>query len=331
MPLPKSKLKTYQKYFGIKFTSIREFDDGTGHPVVLMSEARTDEKLAGGSWMTLMCPCDLTWKWQWMGKPPHRKFYMVHTLDEHECVSKEYSRAIVRDEARAKYRSVWETMSLADCALDVWKKSRAGEYFGERNVGTLYVEDIEQILGTTPNVQSVGYIELGGSHNADGEVVDTPKVMNISFPSKTILAAMHELKKRKLVDLNGMILTEYKESFRFPDQLHHFFARIIEEPLGWPNGEAGDCFMFQLYSNLSHEMKWSCCEDIFGSANTPKFIPYFYDCFTGWLFRLNALMMSPTASPDERSAALIAISIKEWVTWLEWLREDIQRRTNEAS
>jgi hypothetical protein len=317
MPLPKSKLAQYQKYYRLDCRTIREFDNGMKHPVVLMSECRIGTPRKKNSWMRLMCKCDLTFKWSLCGKPKKRT--MVHVGDGYHCPVKEDARKIVRAEVREKYQKPWEAMVLADRVLDIWQKHRAGEYMGERNIGTLYVQDVESLLGTTPEVIKVS---LGESRNAQGEVVSPGSVERISFPSREILTAVGELKKRKLVDLNGMILVSYREYFRFPEELHRQFAYWIEAPLGWPNGDAGGCFLAELYGKIARVTGWQSGEEVFGAGNIPALTPYWWArSKENWLPVLDWRFGLPE---EEHQEVVRGISIEKWIAWLVMIRREIR-------
>lgn len=317
MPLSEKKLKIYQKYYKSQLRPIREFDNGTGHPVVMMSECRAGAPRKNNSWMHLMCSCDLKWKWEMFGTP--KKRMMVMTGDSSHCAAQEDAREVVRSEIQRKYQEVWAPMSLADRANDIWQKFCAGEYLGEHNVGTLYVQDIERLLGTTPDVLNV---QIGAVKNAQGEVVSPTRVVPISCPSRAIRSAIFELKKRKLVDLNGMILVSYKESFRFPEELHGQFAYWIEVPLAGPNGEAGDCFMFMLYAKIVRVTNWKSGEDVFGPQNIPTMTPAWKEqCKTKWLPLLDRRLQD--LPENERHEVLTRIPLEEWIAWLSMIRKEI--------
>ncbi len=310
MPLSRRRLNILAKERKQSFTPIREFDNGTDHPVVLMQCAHADEQTRNdNAWMTLMCPCELMWKWEQFGTPARRT--MIMTGGIRNCPAQEDSREVVRAEVRAKHESHWASMSLVDAAHDIWQKHCAGEYMGEHNVGALYVQDMERLLGTIPDVID---IHLGEGKNAKGEVVSPAHVEHMSFPSKKILSAINELRKRKLIDLSGMILIPYKQYFCFPDELHSQFAYWIEEPLGWPNGEAGDCFMFELYERISRASKWRSGEEVFGPANIPTLTPLWSKHLKKWLSNLDSRLVE--TEPTDKSAVLMEIPIEKWATWL---------------
>jgi hypothetical protein len=315
MPLSKRRLGIYQKYYKLKLRPLREFDNGTNHPVVMMSESHSGKPRKANAWRTLMCPCDLKWRWEMFGNPQKRTMVMMG--DGHNCPAKADARKVVREEVRAENKAIWDTLSLADAAYNIWQIHQGGEYLGEFNVGVLYVQDLEQLLRTIPDVLS---IHLGEGRNAEGEVISPPHVEHISFPSKKILAAVSELKKRKLVDLNGMILVTHKEFFRFPEELHRQFAYWIEEPLGWPNGDAGDCFLFDLYRKIAKRTGWSSGEEVFGCENMPKINPAFTELAKRWILALSAQLAEKAVV--DKGAVVLEISLEKWIEWLTAIRAE---------
>ena len=172
-------------------------------------------------------------------------------------------------------------------------------------------------MGTTPEIVNV---HLGAGRNAEGEVVSQPTVEHISFPSREILDAIGELKKRKLIALNGMILVQYRESFRFPEELHRQLAYWIEAPLGWPNGDAGDCFLADLYGQIIHATNWKSGEDVFGSDNMPELTRFWKErCMERWIRLLDWRLCLPE---EDHHEVLRNIPLKDWNAWLEMIREE---------
>lgn len=235
-----------------------------------------------------------------------------------DCSQKDAAREVIREEIIKQYRPLWSTKSLADGALDIWNKHRAGEYLGEHDPGTLYVQDLERLLGTSPEIMN---IHLAECKNSNGEVISPACIERVSFPSKTILSAVAELQKRKLLDLSGMILVPYKEYFRFPEQLHHLFAGWIEEPLGWPNGDAGDCFMHELYQKIFTQTGWNSGEEVFGVFNIPHLTPAWSTHTENWIAQLDPRLGSREFL--EKAIVLDGISVEEWVSWLRHIQTEI--------
>ena len=318
MPLSQKKLNTLASHRKICFTPLREFENDPRHPVVLMHQSHAESKEQdGGSWMTLMCPCDLKWRWTTLEVFPVRRT-MVMTGNWSNCPSKEAAREVVRTELRREYLHPWMGMSLAEAVEDIWARHKAGAYMGEHNVGMLYVQDVERLLGTTPDVMHVYLCER---KNGKGEIVSGERVVNMSAPSKKILSAISELQQKKLVDLNGMILIPYVEYFRLPDALHRQFAYWIEEPLGWPNGEAGDCFLSALCAQVAKATGWKSGDDVFGPENIPILTPAWRLSVPEWIRGLDERLAVSAAGG--KGAVLREIAISRWVDWLVAIKREV--------
>lgn len=312
MSFPKERLETYQHYYRAKLELVREFDNGTGHPVALFIESRNNGKNGIQRFMSLKCACDFEWQWQRRKVGKKMKRILVYTRDAFHCHVKNDARAVVRKEVYAKYAADWAKMSMADVLYDIFQKSRAGEFMGEFNIGMLYLQDVEELLQTPQEQQSMELPEL---KDADGNIVSDAQVTSFVFPSTVIFSAMSELKKRKLLDLSGYVIVPYKEHFRFPEKLHHQFAYWIEEPLGWPNGDAGDCFMFELYRQISAATGWTSGEVIFGSDHIPDFAESVDNkCLDSWFTKLDPRLTDPNV--DDKSLVIRDLTIPQWVTWL---------------
>jgi len=191
-------------------------------------------------------------------------------------------------------------------------RAQRREYMGERNPGMLYVQDCETLLGTTPRRIEVEMLD------AQGVLNDVP----LLFPSQEILAACQELTKRKLVQLSGMILVPYHESFRFPSTMQHTFAAMIEEVLGWPNGNAGDVFLHDLMKKIALQTGWGKGEDVFGASNMPDLEAGWNMQFKKkWLAALHPSLVD--AQVLDKARVLSSISTDQWVCWLKGCAAEI--------
>ncbi|HSE35095.1 MAG TPA: hypothetical protein VLB83_03155 [Candidatus Paceibacterota bacterium] len=326
MALPKRKLRTYQAYYKLLLTPLRTFNDGParGHQVVLFGVRRKEDLLEqkDRSWQKLMCPCDLEWKWRmWNGKRQ-----LIHTnSDKDRCSAKEHARETVRNELRAEHGARWRSMPLADAAQDIYLMHVNGVYLGEHNVGMLYVQDLERLLETEPEVQ-----EFSFRKNASADV----ETIRCEFPSRTILDAVCELRSRKLLDLSGMVLVPYTESFRLPDELHGFFASIIEAPLDWSDGYAGDAALWLLCSKIAEKTGWQSGEDVFGKENIPNLRPVLWEeLWKEWIPRLDPILLNEESSSSARRDAFDAIPLERWIEWLTLIRDYLaeKRKATENS
>lgn len=317
MALPKRKLRTYQGYFKLVLTPLRTFNDGParGHQVVFFEVRRKADLWDGKdqSWQKLMCPCDLEWKWtMWNGRRQ-----LVHTnSDKDRCPAKEHTRETVRNELRAEHGARWRAMPLADAAYDIYQMHANGAYLGEHNIGMLYVQDLERLLGTTPATISFDAQKEGSS---------SVEIVQFEYPSAEILEAVDTLRGRKLLDLSGMILVPYQESFRFPDTLHNFFATIIETPLGWPNGDKGDGILWRLYAEIAERTGWQSGEEVFGEANIPVVTQVFLDELRErWLVLLDPILLDEESDAFKRADAFHAITTERWIAWLTEIRDHLR-------
>ncbi len=314
MSLSQRKLATYQKYFCTKLSPLHEFDPGDGHTVVLFTQQSFDREGERSSFR-LMCPCDLHWKWEY-----HQgKKRMIALGDAYNCLAKEAFRVSWRARLVLQHGADWKSMTLADALHDIFVRARRGEYMGEHNPGMLYVQDCETLLGTTPR-----RIELQplATQDLPKDVLVPRQVTSLLLPSREILAACQELTKRKLVQLSGMILVPYQESFRFPAVMHHTFAQMIEEPLGWPNGDAGDIFLHDLMKKIALQTGWQKGEDVFGPENTPELEPKWRVVFKEkWLAALHPSLIDPQVL--DKGRVLAYIPIDQWVRWLTSITAEI--------
>ena len=312
VPLSRRRIKTYQQYYCVGLTSLWESDNGTKHPVVMFEERHADEAEGKQAWLHLMCPCDLEWRWM-----VHRgKRTLVHTRDGSNCPAKEHARESVRAQIRNKYRHEWNSMALTEAIHDVYKKHVAGEYLGEHSIGLLYVQDIERLLDISPCVTDLRVPEF---KDEQGNVISPAHVEVLSYPNQSTLSSIRQLMKRKLLDLNGMILLPYKEYFRFPDCLHHQFAHWIEEWLGGTNGDAGDCFMSDLYEKIAATTGWTKGEDVFGERNIPECTPEIAEQLrVRWCGLLDARLSDDTIM--RKDDVLTGLTIGQWVAWLKMIQ-----------
>ncbi len=293
MRISKKKLATYEKHTGVRVEvvdDLSEFNHEREHPVVMVKMSR---KEFPEPWRGLYCPCNQQWKIVTRNK----KRILVHTDDLHECEVKKRVRQKIRKEIHDARTGFWGSLSLADAILNIFLQSKAGNYFGENQVGILYLQDIAELL-------------------CDHPLIGTEDTF---FGTKELLSAIDELTKRKLIDLNGAILIPYKEFFRFPARIHHTLAFLFEAPLGWPNGEAGDCFLYDLYRKISKQTGWTKGEDVFGEEHIPECSE---EVGKKWLNALDARLLDETLS-DERSDIVRELTLDQWIEWLKKIKESV--------
>jgi len=175
------------------------------------------------------------------------------SIDAHKCPAKAKARDEVVAESRQKYGAQWQAMDLKDAVLDVFGRVEKKEYLGEFWPDMIYVQDVAKILE-----KSVAEV-----HHACDQLFAEEKL-----------------------DLNGMILIPFTPMFRFPKELEQVMRYMIEEPLGWPNGEAGDGFVASLEVAINENTDHKSGKDAFWEYNYPHIAPHILLMFgADWLER----------------------------------------------
>lgn len=149
----------------------------------------------------------------------------------------------LRNEARARLGDHWRSLGPKEAILDIFRRVHSGENFGEGWAGIIYVQEVAELLGIS---------EYAVWKHCD------------------------ELFTEERIDLNGAILIPYVRRFRFPKEIQDLFRLMIELPLGWPNGDAGDCFLAELEGAIGaiHEgARFPSGKDAFGE-NYPHIRPF---------------------------------------------------------
>ncbi len=154
------------------------------------------------------------------------------------CEAKEALREVHAKKVSSEYGSeAWKNKDTQEKILDIWRRVNLGEYLGQWHGNMIYVQEVARLL---------------------------------EHPEATIWRACRELFKEEKLDLNGAILWQYKSRFRFPKELQSLMAYIIEEPLGWPNGDAGDGFIHTLEAAIHKHTPYKHGKTAFGEENYPN-------------------------------------------------------------
>ncbi len=216
---------------GCVLTPIRKWSH-LDHEVALV---RYEKKNADPPYadMHLVCECDFD------VKPVVRDGKTVgveHVRDPEACASKEAVRGAVKLEAKRPLLATLRASGLKDAILEAHAKVKAGEYLGQRYASMIYAQEVAELLGT---------------------------------PMDAMRAALAELFAEEKLDLNGMILADYVPRFRFPREIQQLFRMLVETPLGWPNGDAGDCFIAALEGAIHEGTDYKHGKDAFWPHNFP--------------------------------------------------------------
>lgn len=156
-----------------------------------------------------------------------------------------------REESQDLYHAQWVSMGPKEAVLDIFRRVRAGERLFEHHHGVIYIQEVAELL---------------------------------ALPERVVWALCDELFVEEKLNLNGAILIPYVQRFRFPKELQNLMAYMIEEPLGWPNGEAGDCFLDKIEGAIDQHTRYKHGKDAFWSENYPYIAPHHLAVFGfNWL------------------------------------------------
>jgi len=217
---------------GCTLTALRRWP-GPDHEVALV---RFEKKDADPPYADthLVCECDFAYEDVVRDGKVVGK---THPKDPHRCRSKKAVMRSVQLEAKPKFQAMLREDGLKAAILAVHASVSAGEYLGQTVATMIYAQEVGELL--------------------DAEMSE-------------IRSALDELFAEEKLDLNGMILAEYVRRFRFPKEIQALFIMMIEEPLGWPNGDAGDCFLAELEGTIHAHTRFKHGADAFWPHNYPR-------------------------------------------------------------
>ena len=209
-----------------------------GHEVALMR--LTNKKKPSVSSVHLMCECDFDTK-----PCKNEKGEVIgleHRRDPEACPSKKAVRKRIQGEARKKHGERWKQMPPAAAVLDIYLRVKNGEYLGQHYSEIIYYQEVSELLGLS---EQEGW------------------------------KACDRLFSEEKLDLNGAILTDYVRRFRFPLEMESFIRYVYEEPLGSPNGDAGDGFLYDQERRLQRRLGFKSGREAFGNKHWPHLDPVF--------------------------------------------------------
>jgi hypothetical protein len=211
---------------GVLVYEVLQHWERDGHEVALMRLSNKEAPDCTGS--HLLCECDFDVEdYVVDGKVVGK----TRKNDPHKCEAKKLVRETVMRKARRQGYILWQGLGLKEAVLDIHRRAKAGEYFGQHEGAYIYTQEVASLLG-----------------RGDEEV----------------LAACGELYAEERLDLNGRILTDFVPGFRFPREMVDILRYIVEEPLGWPNGDAGDCYVGGLEREVQAKHGFTSGKQAFG-------------------------------------------------------------------
>ena len=247
-----------------------------GHEVALV---RYEKKDADPPYADthLVCECDFVWE---DAVKDGEVIGRSHPNDPHDCRRKKAVMAAVMDEASKDCRAVLARDGLKAAVMDVHAKVEAGTYLGQSCATMIYAQEVAKLLG------------------AD---------------LRTLLGAIDELFAEEKLDLNGMILVPHVRRFRFPKELQTMMRLLVEEPLGYPNGDAGDCFLGTLEDAVHEHTPYKSGKSAFWEHNYPHLAPEYLVRFAKYFLSLalERAGRDPAARKDIGDPAEIAAALRK--------------------
>lgn len=154
--------------------------------------------------------------------------------DPNVCPARKAVRAAYLEELKSQHAGRWSEMGLKAAIKEVYLRHVEGEYLGNTVAALLYRQDVAELLGVTMRELHEPMLALYGEG---------------------------------VFDFSGNILVPYKETFRFPIEIQNLLRYLIEEPLGWPNGDAGDGFLWTIQGAITEAGSFTSGREVFGPAD----------------------------------------------------------------
>lgn len=160
--------------------------------------------------------------------------------DPFRCPAKAKARDLLMREARERHGRRWKKLGLKKSVLDVHRLVKNGAWLGQRNNGLIYVQEVARVLDA---------------------------------PEPEVWKACGELFAEDRLDLNGAILADHKRRFRLPSPMAGIIYRVVGDPLGYPNGDAGDGAVYDFEARLQKKLGYRHGRTAFGRKNYPAVPP----------------------------------------------------------
>ncbi len=211
----------------------------------------------------LLCECDFP-------ENPNKPIIWDGPGDPHSCPAKKHIRAKVMLQARERYGALWIKMTNKEIVLDIWKRVTNGEYLGESMIGFVYVQEVAELACMT---------------------------------EMAVRSVCDELFGEEKLQLNGAILCEFVPGFRFPLEMKNVISYVVEEPLGWPNGDAGMFAVAEIENEIENRTHCKSGKDAFG-----KYFPHIEKKILAPAFEWLASSLKAAAKNKRKRNRLHALS-----------------------
>ncbi|MCG2694372.1 hypothetical protein L6259_03860 [Candidatus Parcubacteria bacterium] len=180
-----------------------------GHEVMLIDVRNKDNPQIGAP--ELYCECDFDYE---IVEKDGVK-YKMEKSDPRKCpVKKAVCQKVVR-EWQNNYGDYWKDIGKKEAVMDIFRKVEAKDYLGQFNGGLIYLQEVAELLGVEPFYN--------------------------------LLKEVGELYAEERLDLNGNILTDFEQRFRFPSEIRHVLRFIYSD-----YSDTSDFFLAEIELALTH-------------------------------------------------------------------------------
>lgn len=133
-------------------------------------------------------------------------------------------------QAKKRYGTEWKQLGVKAAIVDIFNKAVFEKKFGPNFERIISVQEVAQLL-------------------------EVP--LAVAWP------AVRELFAEEKLEYYGYSLYEYQHRFRLPEELRSLIRYLIEYPIGWPNGEAGDCFLLDIEKAIEEKTTYKHGKEAF--------------------------------------------------------------------
>jgi|GEM_PF-1726254 len=182
----------------------------------------------------VLCECELDYE-------TNDKGWLIHKRDSHKCKAQKTVFKLIQKDAKKRYGAHWSSLGHKEAIMDIFARVKTGEWLGQRYSKMIYAQEVAELL-------------------------------DIKGPA--IWGYCDTLYAEERLELNGAILADYEKRFRFPIEIQQLLAMLVEEPLGWPNGDAGDGFLYTLEHAIHEHTDYKSGKNAFWEENFPHIAPH---------------------------------------------------------
>lgn len=197
--------------------------------------------------------------------------------DPDNCPARIAARAEATREAQAALAPILAASGIKAAILEIHRRVQAKEYLGQSRAAMIYVDEVATLLGADP---------------------------------KAVWSACDELFAEEKLELTGAILIDWGRRFRIPLEMADALKYAVEEPLGWPNGDAGMIHLYEFEAKVQMATGLASGKHAFG-VNFPHADPALLADFFVWLAR----EMSDAARDAQARDALKTAGADRYVTY----------------